>query len=143
MATSVQDVRQASYPGYSDDYTITKSQLSATGTLSGSGLPPTIPTLPQLPPNEPRRNWVPDPCAPWVDPSAPQSSIRPRTLVLCFDGTGDQFDDDVRTFCHFVIPTSSFDLTIFGCHYRIQMLSNSLLPSKKTTNDTSWFTTRC
>ena len=31
------------------------------------------------------RNWVPDPV----------KSGRPRTLVLCFDGTGDQFDDDV------------------------------------------------
>ena len=32
------------------------------------------------------RNWVPDPA---------DEPGRPRTLVLCFDGTGDQFDDDV------------------------------------------------
>lgn len=31
------------------------------------------------------RNWVPD----------PTKEPRARTLVLCFDGTGDQFDDDV------------------------------------------------
>lgn len=35
-------------------------------------------------------NWVPDP----DDPR------RARTLVLCFDGTGDQFDDDVSSFTH-------------------------------------------
>ncbi|KAI5121318.1 hypothetical protein M0805_003785 [Coniferiporia weirii] len=33
------------------------------------------------------RHWVPDPY------SADEQG-RPRTLVLCFDGTGDQFDDD-------------------------------------------------
>lgn len=33
------------------------------------------------------RNWVPEP--------PPDESRRGRTLILCFDGTGDQFDDDV------------------------------------------------
>lgn len=33
--------------------------------------------------------WVPDPESPT------EKDSRPRTLVLCFDGTGDQFDDDV------------------------------------------------
>ena len=33
------------------------------------------------------RNWIPDPYSPFVK--------RNRTLVLCFDGTGDCFDGDV------------------------------------------------
>lgn len=33
--------------------------------------------------------WIPDP------ESTAERDTRPRTLVLCFDGTGDQFDDDV------------------------------------------------
>lgn len=33
--------------------------------------------------------WVPNPESP------AERDTRPRTLVLCFDGTGDQFDDDV------------------------------------------------
>ena len=39
-----------------------------------------------IPPYAHTREWIPD----------PQSSERKgRTLVLCFDGTGDSFDDDV------------------------------------------------
>ncbi|KAH8120082.1 hypothetical protein DFH11DRAFT_1558243 [Phellopilus nigrolimitatus] len=34
-----------------------------------------------------KRNWVPD-------PDSKEEAHRARTLVLCFDGTGDQFDDD-------------------------------------------------
>lgn len=35
-----------------------------------------------------QRRWIPEPDDPEGHPA--------RTLVLCFDGTGDQFDDDVR-----------------------------------------------
>lgn len=35
--------------------------------------------------------WIPYPN------SLAEKNTRPRTLVLCFDGTGDQFDDDVST----------------------------------------------
>jgi uncharacterized protein (DUF2235 family) len=49
------------------------SAFSTTSTVTDARLP--IPPL--IPPAEKRTN---------------------RTLVLCFDGTGDQFDDDVRIF---------------------------------------------
>ena len=39
------------------------------------------------PPFEHPREWKPD----------PESPDRHRTLVLCFDGTGDSFDQDVST----------------------------------------------
>lgn len=39
------------------------------------------------------------PTAPSVIPSDPST---PRTLVLCFDGTGDQFDDDNSNIVHLV-----------------------------------------
>ena len=106
MAVSAQDMHQsASASGYSDVTShknqYSSSTLSPTGTITG--LPHTmLPTLPPAPSNEPKRNWVPVPDAPWVDPKAPHPSARPRTLVLCFDGTGDQFDDDVcwrQIFC--------------------------------------------
>lgn len=35
--------------------------------------------------------WIPYPNSP------AEKNNRPRTLVLCFDGTGDQFDDDVSS----------------------------------------------
>ncbi|TDL28059.1 hypothetical protein BD410DRAFT_761386 [Rickenella mellea] len=53
---------------------------------------PAIPIEPTAPP---RRRWVPD-------PDAPENKTRPRTLVLCFDGTGDQFDDDNSNVVNFV-----------------------------------------
>ena len=46
------------------------------------------------------RKWIPDPAAKWSDPNHPLQTKRPRTLVLCFDGTGDQFDDDVSVCFH-------------------------------------------
>jgi hypothetical protein len=39
----------------------------------------------------PKRQWMPRPDDPHRHPS--------RTLILCFDGTGDQFDNDVRVQC--------------------------------------------
>jgi hypothetical protein len=53
---------------------------------------PTKPVGPQAPEN---KKWIPSPDAEWKDPKHPEQRARPRTLVLCFDGTGDQFDDDV------------------------------------------------
>jgi uncharacterized protein (DUF2235 family) len=43
----------------------------------------------------PKRRWMPRPDDPHGHPK--------RTLILCFDGTGDQFDNDVRA----RLPTSS------------------------------------
>jgi hypothetical protein len=37
--------------------------------------------------NAPKRRWIPHPEDPVQHPA--------RTLILCFDGTGDQFDNDV------------------------------------------------
>jgi uncharacterized protein (DUF2235 family) len=44
-----------------------------------------------------RRNWMPHPEDTEKHPN--------RTLILCFDGTGDQFDDDVSlyAFCDSII----------------------------------------
>lgn len=50
--------------------------------------------------------WVPDPESPI------EKDSRPRTLVLCFDGTGDQFDDDVS---NIVVFRLSLLLTISSC----------------------------
>jgi hypothetical protein len=92
---STRNMRQASSSGYSDaTFLNTLSVLSQTSTVTGTdGLPPSM--LPADPTGQPAKNWVPVPGAPWVDPKLPRPSARPRTLVLCFDGTGDQFDDDV------------------------------------------------
>lgn len=53
--------------------------------------------LPTLPNNTiiSKRNWVPDPLS-------EREASRPRVLILCFDGTGDEFDDDVSllSFAH-------------------------------------------
>ena len=35
-------------------------------------------------------------CIPAIQPAGSSDTPPPRTLVLCFDGTGDQFDEDVR-----------------------------------------------
>ena len=50
---------------------------------------------------------------PSIGPGAYDNSVIPhshdaRTLVLCFDGTGDQFDTDVRR----VMPSSSAHLLL-------------------------------
>lgn len=58
-------------------------------------LPPKMPRLPTKPQFESERAWIPEPEAVWSDPKHPEDTVRPRTLVLCFDGTGDQFDNDV------------------------------------------------
>ena len=42
------------------------------------------------PPFDHQRDWQPKPDTPG----------RARTLVVCFDGTGDSFDQDVSTFCY-------------------------------------------
>lgn len=39
--------------------------------------------------SEKSRIWIPSP-----------NIKRARTLILCFDGTGDEFDSDVRSFIH-------------------------------------------
>ena len=78
--------------------------------------------------------WVPNP------ESADERDVRPRTLVLCFDGTGDQFDDDVSVSG----STSSDNLThrdtLFT--YRTPTLSNSSPVSRKMTRRDNSSTTK-
>ena len=79
--------------------------------------------------------WVPDPEA------ADERDVRPRTLVLCFDGTGDQFDDDVSV----LESTPSSDTTHVEngyLTYRTLMSSNSLLASRKMTGRDNSSTTK-
>jgi len=88
---------------------------STTSTIVSPGDPPvtsptgeepvkdkSIGTLPNNPIPKTGKTWVPD-------PSLPEEKGRARTLVLCFDGTGDQFDDDV-SFLHLLADRPSPDL---------------------------------
>ena len=45
-------------------------------------------------------------CVPAMQPAGSSDTPPPRTLVLCFDGTGDQFDEDVRR-CVFMLLDSA------------------------------------
>ena len=49
---------------------------------------------------------------------------RARTLILCFDGTGDQFDADVRTF---MLSRSAHVLRADSVPFRIPILLISFL----------------
>ena len=68
---------------------------TSNGHTSGLPTPTGNTTVPQLPQTPRKQKWIPDPNDSWSDPKHPEQKTRPRTLVLCFDGTGDQFDDDV------------------------------------------------
>ena len=88
--------------------------------------PPDEVYMPALPPALPSRPCIPPPPAPARPPAMAQptpvdvNSIRiipeidakrRRTLVLCFDGTGDQFDADVsicRLYAHICSPDTVF-----------------------------------
>ncbi len=78
-----------------DGMPVSSSEMTVTNSSSGNtlvGLPLNglgIGTLPNNPLPKSNRTWVPN-------PFDPREKARARTLVICFDGTGDQFDDDVR-----------------------------------------------
>lgn len=57
------------------------------------------------PPYQHARQWKPDPDTPG----------RPRTLVLCFDGTGDSFDQDVSGL--FLLPGSLVSCSILNAAF--------------------------
>ena len=60
----------------------------------------------------------------------------PRTLVLCFDGTGDCFDADVRG------SITAFNVHVYNHSRRTQMSSSSSLCSKRMTTRSRWSTIR-
>ena len=62
---------------------------------------------------------------------------RRRTLVLCFDGTGDQFDADVSSIAN-ALPAALID----SRPTRIPMSSSSSRCCRRTTASSRWFTTR-
>jgi hypothetical protein len=78
-----------------------------------------------------------------VDHTVIPPSHRARTLVICFDGTGDQFDSDVRR--HFFIPprvTGSPHRAASSLH-RTRTSSSCSRCSRRTTRVSRWFTIRC
>ncbi|KLO20100.1 hypothetical protein SCHPADRAFT_817269 [Schizopora paradoxa] len=64
---------------------MTVTNSTSGDTLVGSAGALGVGTLPNNPIPKSTKTWVPDPV---------KETGRARTLVLCFDGTGDQFDDD-------------------------------------------------
>lgn len=42
---------------------------------------------------------------PTMTPEDP--AYAPKTLILCFDGTTNQYDDDVRSLCPTLLPTEN------------------------------------
>lgn len=83
-----------------DDLKLKKSASeSSEDTIAEMGwVPPD--TLSRHPPQRKMNEFELDSYRPfWIPyPNSPaEKNTRPRTLVLCFDGTGDQFDDDVST----------------------------------------------
>ena len=83
-------------PVTSSDMTVTNSTSGDTLVASAGALG--IGTLPNNPIPKSTKTWVPDPL---------KEKGRARTLVLCFDGTGDQFDDDV-CFVYVLLPFQLF-----------------------------------
>jgi hypothetical protein len=96
------------------------TQLTTDGTLSdGSESPPSI-----------------------YDPSVIPPTHDFRTLVLCFDGTGDQFDADVRPQFLFRGVLVAPLLTERRCARRIRTSWSFSRCSRRTTRVSSWFTIR-
>lgn len=82
-------------------------------TLGGSTVyPDTNSCFVCTPPYGHSREWLPNPDTPG----------RARTLVVCFDGTGDSFDQDVSTLC---CQLGSIPPHAYRVHHRIPTSSSS------------------
>lgn len=93
-----------------DASTATTGSTLSSATLVGGGLP----TLPGANQATSARQWVSNP------PTSDKA--RKRTLVLCFDGTGDQFDDDASPSINNCSEQSIHLCAEFECYSVFDML---------------------